>query len=111
MISCLTSRSAIIYLSVCIAQECKSKYHLTQCAAVLIQCTGILMSSLQYQGMNCYYIRIYGTKWLQVSRLHDEYTYRAVNTHTLQYALSMVTLTARACATRMNCLNDPYYSW
>jgi len=64
-------------LSVCIAQECK-KY--------LLQYAGVLtkqMSSSQYQDMNCYlYHSFYGTKWLWVSRLHDEYTYLAVNTWT-----------------------------
>ena len=44
-----------------------------------------------------YITRFYGTKWLWVSRLHDEYTYQAVNTYTGHYALSIVTLTARAC--------------
>ena len=83
-----------VYLCMCNTQECKK--YLIQCAGVLTKQT----SSLQYQTWTAIYItRFCGTKWLWVSRLHDEYTYQAVNTYTGHYALSIVTLTARAHTT------------
>ena len=54
----------------------------------------------------CYITSFHGTKWLWVSRLHDEYTYQAVNSYTrkwicFEYCHSL-------CA---NCSNNSYYSW